>query len=49
MEHQNQDESGEKNTAVRLNKEIVLPTTDTGGTACVTRRLAELERLAPEC
>ncbi len=27
MEHQNQDESGEKNTAVRLNKEIVLPTT----------------------
>lgn len=29
MQHQNQDESGEKNTAVRLNKEIVLPTTDT--------------------
>jgi hypothetical protein len=28
MEHQNQDESGEKNTAVWLNKEIVLPTTD---------------------
>ena len=28
MEHQNQDESGEKNTAVRLNKEIALPTTD---------------------
>ena len=27
MQHQNQDESGEKNTAVRLNKEIVLPTT----------------------
>ena len=27
MEHQNQDGSGEKNTAVRLNKEIVLPTT----------------------
>jgi hypothetical protein len=28
MEHQDQDESGEKNTAVQLNKEIVLPTTD---------------------
>jgi len=28
MEHQDQDGSGEKNTAVRLNKEIVLPTTD---------------------
>ena len=28
MQHQNQDESSEKNTAVRLNKEIVLPTTD---------------------
>lgn len=32
MEHQNQDESGGKNTTVRLNKEIVLPTTDTGVT-----------------
>lgn len=30
MEHQNQDESDEKNTAVRLNKEIVLPTTGNG-------------------
>jgi hypothetical protein len=30
MQHQNQVESGEKNTAVLLNKEIVLPTTDNG-------------------
>lgn len=27
MEHQKQDESGGKNTVIRLDKEIVLPTT----------------------
>lgn len=27
MQYQNQDESGEKDTAVRLNKETALPTT----------------------
>jgi hypothetical protein len=34
MQHQNQVESGEKDTAVRLNKEIVLPTTDKKACHC---------------